>query len=119
MILMVIDVDLEFAPRSMSRAVERGDLVIVIDALRSSTSIVVALANGAKSVIPTASLKEAYQLHKQHPDYVLVGERNGFKPRDFDFGNSPADLARENFQGKNLIITTTNGTKALRQIQKL
>jgi 2-phosphosulfolactate phosphatase len=110
---MVVNVDLESVPRGISEVIKPESLVIVIDVLRSTTSIVVALANGAKSVVPVTSLKEAYELHKEHPDYILVGERDGCKPRGFYNGNSPAQLAVENFQGKNIIITTTNGTKAL------
>jgi 2-phosphosulfolactate phosphatase len=110
---MVVNVELECAARDASRAVERGDLIIVIDVLRASTSIIVALAKGAKSVIPTTTLREAYQLHIEHPAHILVGEREGSKPRGFNVGNSPAALATERFQGKNLIITTTNGTRAL------
>lgn len=110
---MVVNVDLEFVAGDASKAVKRRDLIIVIDVLRTSTSIIVALAKGAKSVIPTKTLREAYQLHQEHPDYILVGERGGYKPRGFDIENSPVALAIERVQGKNLIITTTNGTRAL------
>jgi 2-phosphosulfolactate phosphatase len=110
---MVAKVTLEFTARDAGKAVSRGDLIIMIDALRTSTSIVTALANGAKSVIPTETLKEACQLHREHPDYVLVGERNGCKPRGFDLGNSPSELTSEQIHGKNVIMTTTNGTRAL------
>lgn len=110
---MVVNVDLEFVARDASKAVERRNLIIVIDVLRTSTSIIVALVKGAKSVIPTTTLREARQLHEEHPDYILVGERGGYKPRGFDIGNSPVALAAERVQGKDLIITTTNGTRAL------
>jgi 2-phosphosulfolactate phosphatase len=109
----MVEVRVEFMARDAAKAVSREDLVIVIDVLRTTTSIVTALANGAKSVIPAETLKEAYQLHRKHPEYVLVGERNGRKPRGFNFGNSPQELASEQIRGKDLIITTTNGTKAL------
>ena len=110
---MVAKVNLEFTTRDAGKAVSRGDLIIIIDALRTSTSILTALANGAKSVFPTETLREAYRLHRVHPDYVLVGERSGCKPRGFDLGNSPSELASEQIRGKNVIMTTTNGTKAL------
>jgi 2-phosphosulfolactate phosphatase len=109
----MVDVSLEFIASDAGKAVTRGDLVIVIDVLRTTTSIITAISSGASSVIPTETLKEAYQLRKRHPDYLLVGERNGLKPRGFDFGNSPQELASKEICGKNLIITTTNGTKAL------
>jgi 2-phosphosulfolactate phosphatase len=112
---MVVHVDIELVARDAHKAAKRGDLIIVIDVLRASTSIIVSLANGASSVTPTITLKEATQLHKEHPDYVLVGEREGQMPHGFDLGNSPASLARERLQGKNIIMATTNGTKALIQ----
>jgi 2-phosphosulfolactate phosphatase len=106
-------VSLEFSAKDADRAVERGDLIIVIDVLRCSTSIVNALANGAKAVIPTVTLKEAYRLRSQHPDCLLAGERGSRKPRDFDLGNSPLEFTSEKVCGKNLVMTTTSGTVAL------
>jgi 2-phosphosulfolactate phosphatase len=110
---MVVRVDIELVAQDAGKAVERGDVVIVIDALRATTSIITMLANGAKSVIPVATLKEAAKLHREHSDYVLVGERADYKPKGFDFGNSPVTLAKEPLQAKHIILTTTNGTKAL------
>lgn len=109
----MVKAGLEFIPGDAGKAASRGDLVIVIDVLRTTTSIITAISNGANSVIPTETVKEAYQLRREHPDYILVGERNGRKPRGFDFGNSPQKFTLEQIHGKDLIITTTNGTKAL------
>jgi 2-phosphosulfolactate phosphatase len=64
-------------------------------------------------VIPARSLKEAYRLRDQHPEYVLAGERGGHKPKYFDFGNSPLEFTRERVGGKSLVMTTTSGTAAL------
>jgi 2-phosphosulfolactate phosphatase len=110
---MVVHVDVEFAAKDAYKATRRGDVIIVIDVLRATTSVITSLANGARSVTPVATLEEAAKLHKEHPDYVLVGEREDHKPEGFDLGNSPASLTRERVQGKNLIMTTTNGTEAL------
>jgi len=88
-------------------------LIVVIDVLRSGTSILNALTNGAEAVIPAGSLKEAYELHNQHPEYLLVGERRGHMPKGFDLGNSPLEFAREKINGKRLVMTTTSGTAAL------
>ena len=110
---MLLDVDLEFTAKDADKAVKRGDLIIVIDVLRSSTTIINALDNGVKSIIPTKSLKEAYKLHRQYPDYLLVGERRGRKPRGFDFGNSPLEFKSKEICGRNMIITTTSGTATL------
>ena len=110
---MVIKVDLELRARDADRAVERGDLIIVIDVLRSGTSIINALVNGAKAVIPTKTLKEAYKIKRHYPSYLLAGERRGHKPRGFDFGNSPIEFTSEKICGKKMILTTTSGTMAI------
>jgi len=104
---------MELVAKDAYKAARRGDVIVVIDALRATTSIVASLANGAKSVTPVVTLKEAANLRKEHPDYLLVGEREDHKPKGFDLGNSPAILAKEPLQKKNIILTTTNGTKAL------
>ncbi|HML03885.1 MAG TPA: 2-phosphosulfolactate phosphatase [Candidatus Bathyarchaeia archaeon] len=109
----MIEVSLEFIAKDAGKAVSRGDLVIVVDVLRTTTSIITAISRGARSIIPTETLREAYQLHSRHPNYLLVGERNGRRPRGFDFGNSPQELMTKEIRGKDLIITTTNGTRAL------
>jgi 2-phosphosulfolactate phosphatase len=108
-----IQVDVEFWARDAGKAVGRGDLVVVIDVLRSGTSILNALANGARAVVPSMTLKEAYKLRSQHPTYLLAGERGGHKLKGFDLGNSPLEFTRERVDGKILVITTTSGTAAL------
>jgi len=110
---VAVRVDVEFGAKDAFRAVKRGDLIIVVDVLRCTSSIVNALANGAKAVIPTETLKEAYRLRDQHPDYLLVGERKGRKPEGFDLGNSPLEFVPEVVEGRTVIMTTTSGTRAL------
>ena len=110
---MVTKVDLEFTAREANKAVKRRDLVIVIDVLRSCSTIINLLAKGAKSTIPTATLREARDLRKEHPDYVLFGERKGLKPEGFDFGNSPTGFSAQDVHRRNIILTTTSGTLAM------
>jgi 2-phosphosulfolactate phosphatase len=115
---VVIRVDLELWARDAGKAVGRGDLIIVIDALRSGTSVLNALTNGAEAVIPVVSLKEAYRLRSQHPEYLLAGERGGHRPEGFGLGNSPLEFTREKVAGKSLVMTTTSGTAALVKSQE-
>lgn len=110
---MAVWVDVEFVARDAFRAVERGDLIVVVDVLRCSSSIVSALANGVKAVIPTETLKEAYRLREQHSDFLLVGERKGRKLKGFDLGNSPLEFVREVVGERTIVMTTTSGTAAL------
>lgn len=110
---MTVRIDLELWARDAWKAVGRRDLIIVIDVLRSGTSILNALTNGAEAVIPTRSLKEAYELRDEHPEYLFAGERRGQMPKGFDLGNSPLEFTRERISGKRLLMTTTSGTAAL------
>jgi len=110
---MAVRVDVEFAAKDAFRAVKRGDLIIAVDVLRCSSSIVNAFVNGVKAVVPAETLREAFALREQHSDYLLAGERRGRKLRGFDFGNSPWEFVQEAVDGRTLIMTTTSGTGAL------
>lgn len=85
--------------------------VVVIDILRATTTMTVAYENGAKNVIPVESLEEA--LRHCGLDVILAGERNGVKVEAFDLGNSPQEFTRDVVEGKTIVISTTNGTKAI------
>ena len=85
--------------------------IVVIDVLRATTSMVVMLENGARNVIPVASLDEAKSWGEK--GHMMAGERNGYKVEGFDFGNSPQEFTKEKVNGKSVVMTTTNGTHAL------
>ncbi len=93
--------------------------VVVIDVLRSTTTIVHALAAGAREVIPCAEVEEARKFAAQLPpdDALLCGERGGLAVQGFDLGNSPDDYTAKRIGGKTLVITTTNGTRAMAHAQ--
>jgi len=110
---MPIQVDVEFRIRDAAKAAHRGDIIIVIDVLRCSSTIITALTNGALGIIPVKTVREAISLHKKNPDYILAGERGGIKLKNFDLGNSPLEFRREIVYGKHIILTTTSGTKAI------
>lgn len=91
-----------------------GKNVVVIDALRATSTIITALANGCTGVIPVREPEEANELAaKKHGGYLLGGERNSIKIPGFDLGNSPLEYRPEVVSGKQLILCTTNGTQAI------
>ena len=92
-------------------------IVLMVDVLRASTTICTALHNGAKEVIPCESLDKAVQIYSNLSKEVrfLGGERNGEKPSGFDAGNSPFEYTEENVAKKNVVLTTSNGTKTFQQ----
>lgn len=88
--------------------------VVVIDMLRATSVIITALANGCHEVIPVIDVEEAKDIVNENREkYILGGERKALKIEGFDFSNSPLDYTKEVSFGKTLVITTTNGTKAL------
>ena len=86
---------------------------VVIDVIRATSTIVTALANGARKIQPVASVEEAFALKEQNPKTLLAGERGGQALPGFDLGNSPEDFTPELVKGQHIILTTTNGTQAL------
>lgn len=86
---------------------------IIIDVLRASSSIVTALMNGAKSIIPVAKIAAAFELKTALPEALLAGERDGEKLAGFDLGNSPYEFNKQTVAGRDIIICTTNGTQAI------
>ena len=109
---MAIEVHVELRTRDTTNAVERRDIIVIIDVLRCSSTIINALANGALEIIPTPTIKKAKQMKQRNPNYILAGERKGLKPKGFDLGNSPSEFTRTNIHGRSIILTTTDGTKA-------
>lgn len=93
---------------------------VVFDILRATTSMNTALGNGATRIFPVREISEALTLHRRYPDSLLAGERHGMRIRaaqtgsiDFDLGNSPCEFTPERVGGKTIIMSTTNGTRAL------
>ncbi len=107
--------DVFFGAHGLTSADVQGRVVVVIDVLRASTTIAVALANGARTVIPFESAEEAITRSKafERGDYKLAGERRNLMIPGFDLGNSPREYTREVVDGKTILFTTTNGTGAL------
>jgi 2-phosphosulfolactate phosphatase len=101
---------------------ELGDTgCVVFDVLRATSTIVTALANGAAAFIPVAEISEALLRRRAQPDALLAGERHGLRIGaeltggiEFDLGNSPREFTAGKVEGRTIISTTTNGTRALR-----
>jgi 2-phosphosulfolactate phosphatase len=96
-----------------------GRVVAVIDVLRASTSIAVAMANGARAIIPLESPDEVVTRAKafERSDVLLAGERKMLGIPGFDLGNSPRQFTRGAVEGKTVLMTTTNGTQAIMSTQ--
>jgi 2-phosphosulfolactate phosphatase len=100
----------------MPQGAVAGGIVVVIDVLRASTTIITALAHGAVRVRPVLTIDEARALAASGgagAGTLLGGERGGRRIDGFDLGNSPAEYAPARVNGRSIVITTTNGTAAL------
>jgi len=121
---MIRSLEVLFTPAEFAGLPKRDltkTVCVVFDVLRATSTMVTALGNGAASIIPVAEIAEAIAVRKEHPQVLLAGERDGLRIRkqqtggvDFDLGNSPREFMKEKVQGKAIVMTTTNGTRALR-----
>jgi 2-phosphosulfolactate phosphatase len=120
---MESNLEVLFTPAEFS-ALDGTDLsevvCVVFDVLRATSSMLTALANGASYIFPVREISDALELQRAHPGALLAGERDGVRILraqtggvDFDLGNSPREFTRERVTGREIIMTTTNGTRAL------
>lgn len=91
----------------------KDKIVVIIDVLRATSVMTTALANGAKAIYPYKDIESVLQNCKKSSSYVLGGERKGLKIEGFDFGNSPLEYTKEAVYGKDVFMTTSNGTRAI------
>jgi len=108
-------VELSFTPHQADEVALRDKTVIAIDVLRASTTIITALHNGAREVIPVTTVESAVKLAGQLAgDVVLLGgERGGRMIQGFSLGNSPAEYSTERVKGKSIVFSSTNGSQVL------
>ena len=97
----------------------KGRTVVVIDVLRACSTIVTALANGARAVLPVTDMAEAGRIasNLDRDVYRLGGEQGGKKIEGYDLGNSPHEYTREVVEERDVILNTSNGTRALSRAQ--
>jgi 2-phosphosulfolactate phosphatase len=108
-------VNVLFSPVIADELYYTAKTVVVIDVLRASTTIVTALQNGAKEIVPVATVEFGVKISGGMfgGQTLLGGERNTKKVEGFALGNSPLEYTREIVSGKTIILYTTNGSKAV------
>ena len=92
-------------------------VVVIIDVFRATSTITAALHNGAKCVIPVASVEECIALGLTIPGSVTAGERDGKIAEGLQYGNSPLEYPHDFINNKTLVLTTTNGTRLLHMVK--
>ena len=106
-------VQIYFSPADLA-AVQRNpdDIYIVIDVVRATTTLSVLFERHIARVFAANTLEQAQSAAKMYPSRLLAGERHALPLPGFDYGNSPAQFAELDMHGRELILTTTNGTRA-------
>jgi 2-phosphosulfolactate phosphatase len=93
-----------------------GGVAVVIDVLRATTVMVHALAAGCRCVVPCGVVDEAKRCAAElrgESKVLLAGERHGMPIAGFDLGNSPNEFTVKSCKGATVVLTTTNGTRAV------
>ncbi len=110
-----MDVKIYSAMKGLDRIDIKRHVFVVMDILRASNTIICLMEKGATEVRVVGKVDEAHKL-KEH-GYVLIGERLGNTIPGFDLDNSPYKISQQNWNGKEVVLTTTNGTRALVAVQ--
>lgn len=107
--------DIIISAGDIKREKVKDKTVVIIDMLRATSVITTAIANGCREVIPVLTIEEAMEIARKDKDNcILGGERKALKIEGFDCSNSPLEYRREVVKNKGIILTTTNGTRAIK-----
>ena len=87
-------------------------IAVVVDVLRAFSTACVAFERRVKGIVSVPDADAAFRVKREHPDYLLVGETDGYPVEGFDFGNSPTELSHADVGGRILVHKTTAGVPA-------
>ena len=112
----MIEVEILPTVRAARESDLSGKIAIVIDVLRATSVLCTAMHNGAKGFAAVSTPEEAFALRESlgADNAVLGGEREADKIEGFDVGNSPSEYTPDVVGGRTIVLTTTNGTEAIR-----
>lgn len=110
-------VEVCFSPSQFHLYKEGYDICVVIDVLRATSAICTGIEYGVKEIIPAVSVEEA--LEYQEKGYIVAAERGGEIVEGFSYGNSPYGFMDPLMKGKSIVLTTTNGTKAINMASEI
>jgi 2-phosphosulfolactate phosphatase len=113
------NLEVVFTPEEIKNRRLSDKLIVVIDVLRASSTIITALAYGCRGVVPILSPEQAKEKAQQFKkeEVLLGGEREGRKINGFDLGNSPREYQKEIVEDRIIIFSTTNGVKTLERVR--
>ncbi len=100
-----------FSPAIYPRHASDKNIVVIVDVLRATSSICTAFHHGVRRIIPVATVEEARQ--KKAEGFIVASERDGYVLDFADFGNSPFNFSEEMVKGRDIVYSTTNGTRCI------
>jgi 2-phosphosulfolactate phosphatase len=108
-----VQVQVFFSPADLSSVQnDPNDIYIVIDLIRATTTLCVLFDRHVSRVFAAQTVEQARAAAARYPSRLLAGERHAHPLPGFDYGNSPAQFSELDMSGRELILTTTNGTRA-------
>jgi 2-phosphosulfolactate phosphatase len=104
-----------FGPSEFGALELGGRSAVVVDVLRATTTVVAAFEAGCRRIVPVADPDAARREAAALPagECLVAGEEQGDPIPGFDLGNSPLEYAAERVRGRTIVLTTTNGTRAM------
>ena len=113
------NLEVVFTPEEIKNRRLSDKLIVVIDVLRASSTIITALAYGCRGLVPILSPEQAKEKAQQFKkeEVLLGGEREGRKIKGFDLGNSPREYQKEIVEDRIIIFSTTNGVNTLERVR--
>ncbi len=108
-------IDVLWTPSELDQMPVQDRVAVLVDVLRAGTSVAAAIHNGARAVVPAASIEQAVRIANSlgRDEVLLCGERQGMRIEGFDLGNSPAEFSPGRVRDRTIVMTTTNGTRTL------
>lgn len=111
-------IDVAFLPESGMKGSIADTVCIVLDIFRATSSIITAISNGCRTVVPVSSIEDAYRMAEQLEAPLFAGERQSIRIEGFHFGNSPFEFSADKVRDKTIVMTTTNGTIAIKAAER-
>lgn len=110
-----MNIDVAFTPAEVQNIAAK--VCIVVDVVRSTSTLPVMMSRRPAQVIITSTVQKAVKYASQQTSHpLLCGERGGKPPEGFDFGNSPREFVDADLAGKNVIFTSSNGARAIADV---
>jgi 2-phosphosulfolactate phosphatase len=104
-------IEVSYTPENFEVYSRKDSIVVINDIFRATSAICTAFEYGAKAIIPVDSIDRAREFQKL--GYLAGAERDAVKVEGFNFGNSPYDYMGDHVRDKEIVLTTTNGTRAI------